>query len=566
MPLRRLKFEVLSPRLVLDGQAVQVLGYTTSTHELPGLDNESRLQIVDLNQDGLLDIVAFSFSPEPEKNQIVHTLLRTETKDFKPLQSWDVGQAVRGIKFGDVNGDGFTDILNGTGETIVTLLNQGNGGTSSEWQGFSAPHTSHVGQPIRRIEFGDVNGDGYTDILTGTGKTIATLLNLGTNDSPSEWLGFGAPNTTAFELDIDSVRAGDLDGDGLDDLIILRLSTYTLTSNGDGTFSDPIRYNGGVFEVADINRDGHLDLVSSGRILLNDGTGILESSLNQSPFVGMASFADLDLDDNLDMVVIDELGMISFEIGQGDGTFESFNGQQLRPPSGRIVGTLRVGDINHDGIPDLVAARDGDSLHPWISPTGMLVWIGLGNHRFRPFGGTGTLEGGSSRFRILDFEHSGRNQILFHLGDQLRIIEVNEAFNSATVYDSRIDDVSPPIGTTEPVDVTGDGLPDVVTGGLTHNGISLKLESNGQTTEHLLNVPTEYGIKGSIRFSDVDNDGVFEVIEDHAHGFAVISLKGGENKIAASREGDFNEDSRLRIEDIEATLDRGARPNSASRL
>ena len=359
MPPRRLKFEVLSPRLVLDGQAVQVLSYTTKTHELPGLDSENRLQIVDLNQDGLLDIVAFSFSPE--KSQTVHTMLRTETKDFEPMQSWEAGQ------------------------------------------------------PIREIQFGDVNGDGFPDILSGTGKTIVALLNQGTNETQSEWQGFSVPTTTSFELDINSVRAGDLDGDGLDDLIVLRQSSYTLTSNGDGTFSDPIRYSAsGDLEIADVNRDGHLDLVNLSwtgylRIFLNDGTGVLESSSRNVLGYEMPGIADLDSDGNPDVVLIDESGLISFGIGQGDGTFDDFNGQNLRTDNGRRVGILRVGDINHDGIPDLVSRRGGDPLHPWDSPGGMFFWIGLGNHRFRHFGGTSELR---RTFEILDFNHTGQNQIV----------------------------------------------------------------------------------------------------------------------------------------------------------
>ena len=57
------------------------------------------------------------------------------------------------------------------------------------------------------------------------------------------------------------VKAGDVNGDGILDLIG---RGFINIGNGDGTFSEPIRFQSGPFygiEVADFNQDGWVDVV-----------------------------------------------------------------------------------------------------------------------------------------------------------------------------------------------------------------------------------------------------------------------------------------------------------------
>ena len=647
------------------GQPVQVLSYTTSTYELPELGNETKLEIVDLNQDGLLDLVAYSYSPE--NNQKLHTLLRTDKNEFAPVQTWEVGQ------------------------------------------------------PIREIQFGDLNGDGFPDILLKSGRSILTILNEGTEEQPEgvTWRGIASPVASAVhDTDFNWFRSADLNDDGMDDLVIWSSSTPTLTlrSTGDGQFATPISYsNASLLELTDANNDGHIDIVTAGtsdllRVLVNDGSGVFEATTQ--PFPTTLSYnmlvSDLDLDGNADLVLSGE-EPLSFGIGNGAGAFEHFNHQRLAASGGSLpfVGTVRVGDINHDGIPDIISRRSHDSLHPWIGPGGVFIWIGIGEHRFRPFGGTfqSTYYGDVD---VLDFDQSGRNQIVLHDGSQIRTLELRDQLATANQYkiagkqiqrtssvtgdfdgngvvdvvsfsygietlvhrnagqpnqpfqiDSdpvaipRIDffdqfsffrpftadfnhdgvvdvgshakkgsragfitffpssevvpsvipegaaalyddmwvvadfdgdgwndlvpngkhyqfnsskeagrsyadapffhidpNVAPPSPTP---DVTGDGLPDAVTGGLTPNGVSLKVEqSSGPTIEYLFPVRAGLYTDDTTRFADVDGDGVDEVIVDFESGFAVVSLKDGDNRITDSKEGDFNEDLELGIGDIES--------------
>ena len=96
--------------------------------------------------------------------------------------------------------------------------------------------------------------------------------------------------------------------------------------------------------LADINRDGHLDLVT--QHLLSSSVAILS--------------------------------------GDGKGHFASFDGAPMR--LGYQPGTITVGDVNHDGIPDLgVTSRDEKSEYAH-------VLLGDGRGRFKPMPSSLTLK------------------------------------------------------------------------------------------------------------------------------------------------------------------------------
>ena len=140
----------------------------------------------------------------------------------------DVGTRAA-IEFVDANGDGRTDLLVGTGDGNVLLyLNTSAEGAAA----FDAGRYLHdaagridVGSRAT-VATGDFDGDGLWDMLLGTADgTVLFYRNEGTTGTPL----FGAAETVFAgdaPLDMSSetnrvrIDTGDLDGDGIDDLVV----------------------------------------------------------------------------------------------------------------------------------------------------------------------------------------------------------------------------------------------------------------------------------------------------------------------------------------------------------
>lgn len=231
-------------------------------------------------------------------------------------QAWDFTHSAAAA---DVNGDGRADVYVGNiyGEAGINpylLIN--NGGAGFTVDRASLPHSlaTGVGNPTGRTSldalFHDVNGDGAPDLIVGPdgGAGLATVFlndgmgqfsDLRKTDLPQNEQGGGV-----FTLGQD-IQAGDLNGDGIDDLVILSTqrdyvgwSVQLLIGKGDGTYVDetaarlgPNHFNLSeswitFVSLTDASRNGTLDIVFQGggqvdpnapAILFNDGKGYFKS-------------------------------------------------------------------------------------------------------------------------------------------------------------------------------------------------------------------------------------------------------------------------------------------------
>jgi hypothetical protein len=137
---------------------------------------------------------------------------------------------------GDVNGDNLDDVVVGahlytegeTGEGAVFLHLGTSGGVTSSpvWSFESDQVEAHLGQAVAGA--GDIDNDGFADVVIGAADFDSTRTDegaawvflgsaTGLPRDPS-WSGFGWQTTGLFGWSVST--AGDVNGDGLDDVII----------------------------------------------------------------------------------------------------------------------------------------------------------------------------------------------------------------------------------------------------------------------------------------------------------------------------------------------------------
>ena len=168
-----------------------------------------------------------------------------------------------------------------------------------------------------------------------------------------------------------TVTMADVNRDGHLDLVTTGLGDNTVSVNlgdGRGSFGPRTSYPTGVkphtVALSDLNRDGWLDMAVSNMggntvgVLLGLGDGTF-GPMRAFPVAGSPMYlgiVDLDRNGDPDIVVTDLTnGMLLVLMGLGDGTLAA----PATYPTGARCHGLAIGDFNRDGIPDVVTANPG---------------------------------------------------------------------------------------------------------------------------------------------------------------------------------------------------------------
>ena len=273
------------------------------------------------------------------------------------------------IEIRDMNSDGLADLIIASHDSydVMILPGSGNGNfiISSAFtvtmKAGNNPHTHGLG-------IGDVNSDGYPDIVTANSSDndIAVSLNSGNNNFVSSP---GSPfpvSTSPYPLAL-----GDVNSDGHPDIVSTSSNSKFLTVlSGDGhghfTRSDiALRTNSpGFAAIADINNDSVPDLVvthmerSELTVLTGSGGGQFAEVAN-SPFdLGSRAWhlaiADVNRDGNPDVIAAAGAG-VQVMFGDGDQQFVRTPGSPFS--TGKGSWRLDISDLNGDGRADVVTSN-----------------------------------------------------------------------------------------------------------------------------------------------------------------------------------------------------------------
>jgi hypothetical protein len=345
-----------------------------------GTGTEWRFQplVVDLNVDGHLDLVATARLAEPS----LHIWLGDGKGGFSPIApTWtDIGCGA--LATGDINGDGFPDIVVASHfGSVQTLLSNGRGGFSEK---ILRRDDGYVA-----AQLADVNGDGHLDLILLGYRNAGVEVYFG--DGTGNWtLHTSLPGTRpGSTMPGRALGVSDLNHDGHLDLVAAfqRWGIYVYYGDGQGQFSGgPVDLASSStefqsFVLGDVNKDGRPDLVINGTYqgrdqpngpdvyLGGDGT-TWQASFDGLKVLKFAStgiaLGDLDGDGNLDIVAAGNVTGAPGDDGlfwfRGDGK----GGWRLVPESGlpsrglSVVHSITLADVDHDGFSEIIALSGGN--------------------------------------------------------------------------------------------------------------------------------------------------------------------------------------------------------------
>ncbi len=367
---------------------------------LPGLVTVA-VTTVDLNHDGCPEIlVANEMRPAhqgestPNDGYPVPSYIYWGSKaDYRIGRRTELPTAgARDVKVADLNDDGFADIVYANRIGGASYIYWGGAGSSG---GYSQNHrTSLPTLRSSRCAIHDLNHDGRPDLVfSNENDERKNAVNSIVYWNSAE--GFDTSRRTELPtLGAMGVAASDLNGDGWADLVFANardgtagepVDTSIYWGNTNSTYSTPDRQilKGKAlmaYSSADLNADGHVDLVLVGkelRIFWGAVQGFSPANSVELPvhYAFNARTADLNRDGYLDLSVSDWCGSPDKDqvliYWGGPSGYSAENRFTLSCPG---VRTHTLADFNGDGNLDILASStDGHALIFWNGPSSFSV-------------------------------------------------------------------------------------------------------------------------------------------------------------------------------------------------
>ncbi|MEM7198893.1 MAG: VCBS repeat-containing protein [Planctomycetota bacterium] len=507
--------------------------FTEAPAQLPFGDGEA-LAALDVEGDGDLDLVVGVVG---QNRLLLNDGSGTYADATTGRLPVDVDTTVA-IAATDVDGDGDLDLLLGNGsgryprseEQNRLYLNDG-AGTFQDVTAASLPPDREF---TLSVAAGDVDGDGDRDLLYGVGGVVGSgsenRLLLGRGDGT-----FVGASTLRFPPDGDisaDVAASDVDADGDLDLVLANVQAQNrlYLNQGQGDFVDatdgrmPMDTDwSNAVAAGDVDGDGDDDLVVPSttppgtRLYLNDGRGTFaDETSGRLPSTGGRDVAlvDVDADNDLD-VVIARWGTNALWLNDGRGVYTDASGARLPTPDASSM-AVAVGDVDGDGDPDLVFGNISLGFYYYGARNGLYLNDGTGafvdatSQLPENFYATHALAlGDVDADRDLDLIATGAR------GSQIYVNDGLGRFTDESV--NRLPGSVREFRAIAFADVDEDGDPDLLLGGYDTSSVGeqnrlLLNDGAGRFVERTLDLPVNLDQTLALALEDLDQDGDLDVV------------------------------------------------------
>lgn len=269
--------------------------------------------------------------------------------ELSDASSWDEPRYHATLAIRDVDGDGIGDLC--ARAAAGARCWRSDGGAFTAWGEAAAAFSNANGfgdaQRWATIRYLDLDGDGRTDVCGRAAEGIRCVRSTGTgwDTAVIEGPAWSDESGWSSAMRAGTIRVGDVDGDGMDDLCARAASGYRChLSTGTGF--------GGPFVIDALSDEG----------------GWTELSYWET-----IRLADIDGDGDRDVCARAAAGVRCFA-WEGEGFGAMSEGPELADGSGwsraRYYRTLRFGDVDGDGDDDL-CARAAAGMRCWAAEDGV---------------------------------------------------------------------------------------------------------------------------------------------------------------------------------------------------